>query len=182
MYRPGGDTNSHVKPIGPMHSANLKGMPEGSNPLTALSEELHRWRIRQLAEPLCHCVNSGDQRGVGLSDGASTIPTIDERVADMAAVADAVGTKRMFVIGHCHGGPAAIVYTASHPDRVAGLVLMSTFANGKADIDHSGALSEEDSASWMEAVDHWGGGRCGLSVWAGESADPEGCARDHQRR
>jgi pimeloyl-ACP methyl ester carboxylesterase len=44
-----------------------------------------------------------DQRGVGLSDGAGTIPTIDERVADMAAVADAVGTKRMFVIGHCHG-------------------------------------------------------------------------------
>ena len=50
-----------------------------------------------------------DQRGVGLSDGAGTIPTIDERVADLAAVADAVGSKRMFLIGHCHGGPPAIV-------------------------------------------------------------------------
>ena len=29
-----------------------------------------------------------DQRGVGLSDGTGTIPTIDERVADMAAVAE----------------------------------------------------------------------------------------------
>jgi hypothetical protein len=36
---------------------------------------------------------------------------------------------------------------------------MSTFANGKADINHPGALSEEDFASWMEAVDHWGEGR-----------------------
>src|SRR6476646_7361625 len=29
---------------------------------------------------------------------AGTIPTIDERVADLAAVADAVGSKRMFLI------------------------------------------------------------------------------------
>jgi pimeloyl-ACP methyl ester carboxylesterase len=85
-----------------------------------------------------------DQRGVGLSDGSGTIPTIDERVADMAAVADAVGSDRMFVIGHCHGGPPSIVYTASHPERVAGLILMSTFATGKADHDHRGALSEKD--------------------------------------
>ena len=100
-----------------------------------------------------------DQRGVGLSDGTGTIPTIDERVADMAAVADAAGTERMFVIGHCHGGPPAIVYAATHPERLAGLILMSTFANGKADINHPGALSEEDFASWLEAVDHWGEGR-----------------------
>ncbi len=100
-----------------------------------------------------------DQRGVGLSDGAGTIPTIDERVADLAAVADAVGSKRMFLIGHCHGGPPAIVYTASHPERVAGLILMSTFANGTAGANHSGALSEQDFASWMEAIDHWGEGR-----------------------
>ena len=100
-----------------------------------------------------------DQRGVGLSDGAGTIPTIDERVADLAAVADAVGSKRMFLIGHCHGGPPAIVYTASRPERVAGLILMSTFANGTAGANHSGALSEQDFASWIEAIDHWGEGR-----------------------
>ncbi len=100
-----------------------------------------------------------DQRGVGLSDGAGTIPTIDERVADLAVVADAVGSERMFLIGHCHGGPPAIVYTASHPERVAGLILLSTFANGTADANHSGALSEQDFASWMEAIDHWGEGR-----------------------
>ena len=100
-----------------------------------------------------------DQRGVGLSDGAGTIPTIDERVADLAAVADAVGSKRMFLIGHCHGGPPAIVYTASHPERVAGLILMSTFANGTAGANNSGALSEQDFATWMEAIDHWGEGR-----------------------
>jgi pimeloyl-ACP methyl ester carboxylesterase len=100
-----------------------------------------------------------DQRGVGLSDGAGTIPTIDERVADLAAVADAVGSKQMMLIGHCHGGPPAIVFTAAYPERVAGLILMSTFANGTAEGDHAGALSQADFESWMEAVDHWGEGR-----------------------
>jgi pimeloyl-ACP methyl ester carboxylesterase/class 3 adenylate cyclase len=100
-----------------------------------------------------------DQRGVGLSDGSGTIPTIDERVADLAAVADAAGTDRMFLAGHCHGGPPAIVYTASHPERIAGLILMSTFAVGTADPDNPGALSDEDFAEWMDAVDHWGEGR-----------------------
>jgi len=38
MYLPGGDTNSHVKPIGPMHAANLKGPPEVSDSLTVLKQ------------------------------------------------------------------------------------------------------------------------------------------------
>src|SRR5260370_1869297 len=59
-----------------------------------------------------------DQRGVGLSDAVSSIPTIDERVADVRAVADAAGVDRIYLIGHCHGGPAAIVYAATHPERL----------------------------------------------------------------
>src|SRR5262249_34049760 len=38
-------------------------------------------------------------------------------------------------------------------------ILMSTFANGKADVNIPGALSEDDFALWMGAVDHWGEGR-----------------------
>jgi pimeloyl-ACP methyl ester carboxylesterase len=99
------------------------------------------------------------QRGVGLSDACATIPPIDERAADMVAVADAVGTKQMFVIGHCHGGPPAIVFAATYPQRVAGLVLMSTFAKGAADADRPGALCAEDFDDWVEAIDRWGEGR-----------------------
>jgi class 3 adenylate cyclase/pimeloyl-ACP methyl ester carboxylesterase len=99
-----------------------------------------------------------DQRGVGLSDSSPAIPSIDERVADMAAVADAVGSEKMFVIGQCHGGPPAIVYTASHPERVAGLILMSTFAKGTRDCNDRGAISDEAFARWMEITEHWGEG------------------------
>ena len=100
-----------------------------------------------------------DQRGIGLSDTSATVPSIDERAADIGAVAEAVGADNMIVIGHCHGGPPAIVYAAAHPERVAGLVLMSTFANGTRDINRPGALSDEDLAAWMMAVEHWGEGR-----------------------
>jgi len=94
-----------------------------------------------------------DQRGVGLSDASSSIPTIDERVADIRAVADAAGVDRMYLLGHCHGGPAAIVYAATYPERLDGLVLMSTFANGSPDAIHPAAAEEDGYARWMEAAD-----------------------------
>ena len=100
-----------------------------------------------------------DQRGVGLSDACVSVPSIDERASDMAAVADAVGAEKMFIIGQCHGGPPAIVYAASHPERVAGLILMSTFAKGTTNPDEAGAFSEDDFANWMRIAEQWGEGR-----------------------
>jgi len=55
-----------------------------------------------------------DQRGVGLSDGAGTIPTIDERVADLAAVADAVGSKRMFLIASASAPSCSSTLSTPH--------------------------------------------------------------------
>ncbi|MBP1819973.1 class 3 adenylate cyclase [Mycobacterium sp. OAE908] len=65
----------------------------------------------------------------------------------------------MFVIGQCHGGPPAIVYAASHPERVTGLILMSTFAKGTTDPDEAGAFAEEDFANWIRVAEQWGEGR-----------------------
>ena len=105
-----------------------------------------------------------DQRGVGLSDPSAAIPSIDERVADVKAVVDAVGVETMYLIGHCHGGPPTMVYAETYPERLEGLVLMSTFAKGAdaqqhGDPDSLCALSAEDYADWMETVSHWGEGR-----------------------
>jgi pimeloyl-ACP methyl ester carboxylesterase len=105
-----------------------------------------------------------DQRGVGLSDPCVAIPSIDERVADLHAVVAAVGIEKMYLVGHCHGGPPATVYAATYPERLEGLVLMSTFARGipdpaDGDPDRLCALSGVDYAEWMETIDHWGEGR-----------------------
>jgi pimeloyl-ACP methyl ester carboxylesterase/class 3 adenylate cyclase len=113
--------------------------------------------LRRLAGP-CRLILM-DQRGVGLSDASDSVPSIDERASDMAAVAEAVGAKKMFIMGQCHGGPPAIVYAASHPERVAGLILMSTFAKGTTNPDEPGSFSEADFASWMRVAEQWGEGR-----------------------
>jgi pimeloyl-ACP methyl ester carboxylesterase len=100
-----------------------------------------------------------DQRGVGLSDACSTIPTVDERVDDLAAVIDAVTDGPVYVMGHCNGGPPAVVYAATRPHRVAGLVLMSTFVKGESDDDHPAAIPAEAFDVVMTAIDRWGEGR-----------------------
>lgn len=65
-----------------------------------------------------------DKRGQGLSDRVSIAPTMDERTDDFRAVMDAVGMKRVALIGYSEGASLAAYYTAFHPEKVSHLVLM----------------------------------------------------------
>lgn len=70
---------------------------------------------------------SYDARGSGRSD-RPTEPEryqVTELVADTLAVLDAVGADRAVLVGNSLGGLVAYLTAALHPDRVAGLVLIS---------------------------------------------------------
>jgi pimeloyl-ACP methyl ester carboxylesterase len=71
-----------------------------------------------------------DKRGVGLSDPipASAPPTLEQWMDDVEAVLDEVGSMRASLLGHGTGGQMAMVYAATHPDRVSSLVLANTYA------------------------------------------------------
>lgn len=71
-----------------------------------------------------------DARGCGLSDRTAAATTIDEWVADMAAVVDADGLERFAVFGLSGGGAITIRYAALHPERVSHLVIIGGFARG----------------------------------------------------
>jgi pimeloyl-ACP methyl ester carboxylesterase/DNA-binding CsgD family transcriptional regulator len=71
-----------------------------------------------------------DKRGTGLSDPTGPRPGMDERVADLAAVMDAAGSRAAVVFGVSDGGHAAIAFAAAHPGRVLGLVLYGTSCPG----------------------------------------------------
>jgi pimeloyl-ACP methyl ester carboxylesterase len=69
-----------------------------------------------------------DKAGVGLSDPVPKVRSLEDRARELEAVMDAAGFERAAVMGVSEGGPAAIVFAASRPDRVQALVLMGTFA------------------------------------------------------
>jgi class 3 adenylate cyclase len=69
-----------------------------------------------------------DKRGSGLSDRVSTreLPTLEERMDDLRAVLDAVGSKRAALVGTWEGGPMSVLFAATYPERTSALVLWAT--------------------------------------------------------
>jgi class 3 adenylate cyclase len=69
-----------------------------------------------------------DKRGSGLSDRVSPreLPTLEERMDDLRAVLDAVGSDRAALIGTWEGGPMSILFAATYPERTSALVLWAT--------------------------------------------------------
>jgi class 3 adenylate cyclase len=63
-----------------------------------------------------------DKRGMGLSDRVE-VGTLEERMDDVRAVMDAVGSQRSAVMGISEGGPLSILFAATYPERTRGLVL-----------------------------------------------------------
>ena len=83
-----------------------------------------------------------DKAGVGLSDPVPHVRTLDDRAAEIEAVMDAVGFGKAALFAAGEGGPAAIVFAATRPERTQALVLASTFSfnvTGWDDIDRDPA-------------------------------------------
>lgn len=74
-----------------------------------------------------------DKRGTGASDRTAHMPTMEERVEDLAAIMDAAGIHRAHLLGVSEGGPVALLFAATYPERVNGVVLVSSGARIVAD-------------------------------------------------
>ena len=66
-----------------------------------------------------------DKRGTGLSDPVAAIATPEERIDDIRAVMDAAGADRATLVGGFDGGTLALLFAATYPERVDGLVLLA---------------------------------------------------------
>ena len=101
-----------------------------------------------------------DKRGTGMSDRRLDIPALDERVDELTAVMDAAGVERAFLHGLSEGGPMAIMFAATYPERVDGLILEGTAATLVAD-ERRAELEDPDElartrARWQAFADVWG--------------------------
>jgi pimeloyl-ACP methyl ester carboxylesterase len=105
-----------------------------------------------------------DKRGTGLSDPVSEAPSLDQRMDDVRAVMDAVGTDRAAQVGISEGGPLATLFAATYPQRCRALVLYGSFAR-------SSWITPEGLERYLGYVDRaWGSGGS-LPMWAPSRKD-----------
>jgi len=100
-----------------------------------------------------------DKRGTGLSDpvSISELPTLEERIDDVRAVMDALGSENAALLGFSEGVNLAITFAASHPSRTRALVLLSGFASRLRSPEYPWAPSlEEREALIAETLANWG--------------------------
>jgi class 3 adenylate cyclase len=96
-----------------------------------------------------------DKRGTGLSDRISAIPTLEERMDDVRAVMDAVGSERAALFGISEGGPMSLLFAATHPDRTLALTLYGSYA-----LFQTAVMSPETLVGYLEEVEEsWGTGK-----------------------
>src|ERR1700692_2230437 len=69
-----------------------------------------------------------DKRGQGLSDRISGAPSLEQRMDDVCAVMDDVGSRRAVIVGFSEGGAMSVLFAATYPERVVQLVLCGGFA------------------------------------------------------
>src|SRR3954452_87026 len=64
-----------------------------------------------------------DKRGQGLSDRMTGAPSLEQRMDDVRAIMDTVGSARAVLFGFSEGGPMSVLFAAPYPERVSHLIL-----------------------------------------------------------
>jgi len=99
-----------------------------------------------------------DKRGTGLSDRSTEAATLEERMDDVRAVLDAVGSSRAALLGYSEGGTMCVLFAATYPDRTAALITIGSYARRH----YPYFTSRDDGLAAIEAAAaDWGG-----PVWA----------------
>jgi DNA-binding winged helix-turn-helix (wHTH) protein/class 3 adenylate cyclase len=101
-----------------------------------------------------------DKRGTGLSDRVplDQLPTLEQRMDDVRAVLEAVGSERAAIIGISEGGPLSALFAATYPERTSALVMIGTYAKRVRDEDYPWAPTWDERGEFLrEMREHWGG-------------------------
>lgn len=99
-----------------------------------------------------------DKRGTGLSDRVTALPTLEQRMDDVRAVMEAVGSRRAALLGVSEGGPMSSLFAATHPEKTLALVMIGTYARRLRAPDYPyGPTHEQHQAFYEEIQRDWGG-------------------------
>jgi pimeloyl-ACP methyl ester carboxylesterase len=120
-----------------------------------------------------------DKRGTGLSDRVPTdgLPTLEQRMDDVRAVLEAVGSERASIFGVSEGGPMSALFAATYPERTSALVMYGSYAKRKPSPDYPWAPQPDERERWLEKLDREWGGPVDLDVMAPSRVGDEAFAR-----
>ena len=100
-----------------------------------------------------------DRRGTGVSDPVPSdhLPTWEEWADDMRVVLDAVGSERAAIMAWLDGGPMAMLFAATYPERTVALVLAQTAARYVRADDYPHGFAPEVGEQLLRMVGElWG--------------------------
>jgi pimeloyl-ACP methyl ester carboxylesterase len=124
-----------------------------------------RWEEPRFAAMLRRVAGLGrlilfDKRGSGASDPLPRDePTWEDWADDIRAVMDAAASDKAVIVGVSDSGPMAALFAATHPERVASLVLVNTGARLVQGPDHPWGLAEDELQRFLRrAQETWGTG------------------------
>jgi pimeloyl-ACP methyl ester carboxylesterase/DNA-binding CsgD family transcriptional regulator len=110
-----------------------------------------------------------DKRGTGLSDPIADVPTMAQRVDDIRAVMDAVGSERAGILGISEGGTLGMSFAHKHPERAQSLILYGSWARRMVAPDYPWGPTEAELETLLGRMNEgWATGRW----WDGGEPSP----------
>ena len=114
-----------------------------------------------------------DKRGTGLSDRVTELPTLEQRMDDLRAVMEAVGSAQASLVGVSEGGPMCALFAATYPEKTRALVMVGTYAKRIWAPDYPWAPTREQREAFYQQIREGWGGPIGLEERAPSMAgDP----------
>jgi class 3 adenylate cyclase len=113
-------------------------------------------RLASFSRVLCF-----DRRGTGVSDPVplASLPSIELWMDDVRVAMDAAGLERAAVLGDAEGGPMAMLFAATYPERVSALALVNSFARFLRDEDYRIGLPLSSLPNLLDLWNlYWGTG------------------------
>ena len=117
-----------------------------------------------------------DKRGTGLSDRVpiNQLPTLEQRMDDVRAVMNAVGSERAALCGVSEGGPMCSLFAATYPEKTLALVMIGTYAKRIRDAEYPWGPTAEQREEFFEVMRQQWGGPVGIDERAPSAAnDPK---------
>jgi class 3 adenylate cyclase len=123
-----------------------------------------------------------DKRGTGLSDRVGRPPTLEERMDDLRAVMEEVGSSRAALWVQGEAGATGLLFSATYPERVSALVLAyGAYARFTTTVDYPWGPDPAVFDANIDRVESlWGQGRVYSSFYPTAPADED--FRQHASR